>query len=32
VVAMLHHWRGNVLLSIAGGTVLYMILLQMVFI
>jgi branched-subunit amino acid transport protein AzlD len=32
VVAGLHHWKGNVLLSIAGGTVLYMILVQMVFI
>ena len=32
VVAGLHHWKGNVLLSIAGGTVLYMVLVQMVFI
>ena len=32
VVAVLHYWKGNVLLSIAGGTVLYMILVQMVFI
>ena len=32
VVAALHHWKGNVLLSIAGGTVLYMVLVQMVFI
>ena len=30
-VAALHRWKGNVLLSIAGGTVLYMILVQMVF-
>lgn len=32
VVAVLHRWKGNVLLSIAGGTVLYMVLVQMVFI
>ena len=32
VVAALHKWKGNVLLSIAGGTVLYMILVQMVFV
>ena len=32
VVAELHRWKGNVLLSIAGGTVLYMVLVQMVFI
>ena len=31
VVAALHHWKGNVLLSIAGGTALYMVLVQMVF-
>ena len=31
VVAALHRWKGNVLLSIAGGTVLYMVLVQMVF-
>ena len=30
-VAALHHWKGNVLLSIAGGTALYMVLVQMVF-
>ena len=30
-VALLHKWRGNVLLSIAGGTVLYMLLVQAVF-
>lgn len=32
VVAMLHWWRGNVLLSIAGGTAVYMVLVQMVFV
>ena len=32
VVVVLHKWKGNVLLSIAGGTVLYMILVQMVFV
>ena len=31
-VALLHHWRGNVLLSIAGGTALYMVLVQAVFV
>ena len=30
-VAVLHHWKGNVLLSIAGGTALYMLLAQTVF-
>ncbi|WP_295583397.1 branched-chain amino acid transporter permease [uncultured Oscillibacter sp.] len=30
-VAALHRWKGNVLLSIAGGTVLYMLLVQLVF-
>lgn len=30
-VAALHRWRGNVLLSIAGGTALYMLLVQAVF-
>ena len=30
-VAVLHKWRGNVLLSIAGGTALYMLLVQTVF-
>jgi branched-subunit amino acid transport protein AzlD len=30
-VASLHKWKGNVLLSIAGGTVLYMVLVQIVF-
>ena len=32
VVAVLHRWKGNVLLSIAGGTALYMVLVQMVFV
>ena len=30
-VAALHRWKGNVLLSIAGGTALYMALVQAVF-
>lgn len=30
-VAALHWWKGNVLLSIAGGTALYMLLVQAVF-
>lgn len=30
-VVVLHRWRGNVLLSIAGGTALYMALVQGVF-
>ena len=30
-VAVLHRWKGNVLLSIAGGTALYMLLVQVVF-
>ncbi|MDO4315281.1 MAG: branched-chain amino acid transporter permease [Oscillospiraceae bacterium] len=30
-VAALHRWKGNVLLSIAGGTALYMFLVQAVF-
>jgi len=30
-VVVLHRWKNNVLLSIAGGTVLYMILVQLVF-
>ena len=32
VVAALHKWKGNVLLSIAGGTALYMLLVQAVFV
>lgn len=31
VVAAVHKWKGNVLISIAGGTVLYMVLIQLVF-
>ena len=31
-VAVLHRWKGNVLLSIAGGTVLYMALVKAVFV
>ena len=31
-VAALHRWKGNVLLSIAGGTALYMVLIQRVFV
>ena len=31
-VALLHRWRGNVLLSISGGTALYMVLVQAVFV
>ena len=31
-VAALHTWKRNVLLSIAGGTVLYMVLVQAVFV
>lgn len=31
-VALLHRWRGNVLLSIAGGTALYMVLVQAAFV
>jgi len=31
VVAMLHVWRRNMLLSIAGGTIVYMILVQLIF-
>lgn len=30
-VALLHRWKGNVLLSITGGTALYMLLVQAVF-
>jgi len=32
VVVLLHSWRRNTLLSIAGGTVIYMILIRFVFI
>ena len=31
VVTVLHWWKGNVLLSIAGGTAVYMLLVQAVF-
>ncbi|WP_308162529.1 AzlD domain-containing protein [Bacillus sp. ISL-7] len=31
VVALLHLWKKNMLLSIAGGTIVYMILVQLVF-
>ncbi|MCE5189244.1 MAG: branched-chain amino acid transporter permease [Eubacteriales bacterium] len=31
VIILLHWWRSNVLLSIAGGTVVYMLLVQYVF-
>ena len=30
-VAALHWWKGNVLVSIAGGTALYMLLVQVIF-
>ena len=30
-VVLLHRWKGNVLVSIAGGTALYMALLRLVF-
>lgn len=30
-VAVLHRWKGSVMLSIAGGTALYMLLVQVVF-
>ena len=29
--ALLHLWRGNTMLSIFGGTILYMVLIQMIF-
>lgn len=31
IVALLHTWRRNMLLSIASGTIVYMLLIQMVF-
>ena len=31
-VVLLHRWKGNTLLSIAGGTAVYMFLLQVVFV
>jgi branched-subunit amino acid transport protein AzlD len=30
-IIVLHKWKGNVLISIAGGTVVYMLLVQLVF-
>lgn len=32
VIVLLHKWRDNVLLSIGGGTLVYMLLVQLVFI
>lgn len=32
VIVLLHLWKGNVLLSIGGSTVIYMFLVQMVFV
>lgn len=32
VIILLHWWKHNMLLSIAGGTVLYMLLVQLVFV
>lgn len=32
VVLLLHSWKGSALLSIAGGTALYMVLIQLVFV
>lgn len=32
VIVLLHRWRSNVLLSIAGGTIVYMVLVQQVFV
>jgi|SRR5699024_8413450 len=31
IVTLLHYWKKNMLLSIAGGTIVYMFLVQMVF-
>jgi Predicted branched-chain amino acid permeases (azaleucine resistance) len=31
LIVVLHYWKKNMLLSIAGGTIFYMILVQMVF-
>ncbi|MGI6145575.1 MAG: branched-chain amino acid transporter AzlD [Clostridia bacterium] len=31
-ITVLHHWKENILLSIGGGTILYMVLVQYVFI
>ncbi|MEG1541494.1 MAG: AzlD domain-containing protein, partial [Oscillospiraceae bacterium] len=32
VVALLHKWKGNTLLSIGAGTAVYMLLVQLVFV
>lgn len=32
VIVILHMWKRNILLSIAGGTAIYMVLLQLVFV
>ena len=32
VTVLLHLWKGNMFLSIGGGTILYMVLIQQVFI
>lgn len=32
IIAVLHYWKGNALLSIGAGTVIYMVLVQVVFI
>lgn len=32
LIVLLHYWKGNALISIGGGTLLYMFLVQMVFI
>lgn len=32
LTVLLHRWKGNVLLSIAGGTILYMIFVQVIFV
>ena len=32
VIVLLHRWKSNVLLSIVGGTIVYMLLVQLVFV
>lgn len=32
VIVILHYWKKNMLISIAGGTILYMVLVQVVFV
>jgi branched-subunit amino acid transport protein AzlD len=32
VIVILHKWKNNVLISIVGGTIVYMILVQVVFV